>query len=373
MDRSKAQLLELTRCGLWGAEPDVALFEGGVDWMELLVLAKMQTILGVVSSAIERLPLHLRPERELGLRLHQRVSLGKRRRASQVDALDKLLRLLRRAGVERPVLLKGLGVGMNYLDPQVRQYGDIDIYVGIKHYYRVWDFICKELNITKQRDLTDHHFDFKFLNINIEIHKYANAPGSVAFSRTEFMEWCTSQLEGDKLREVSIDGVEVLLPPLDFDFIYIFYHSWRHFLTGGVGLRQICDWSCFIDKFSAEFNREELERLISLFKLQKPIALFATMAVKGLGLDSEKYPNYKSLSDQLYLDALDKVWCRGNFGHYNDDFNERRDRGLIVRKTLGIVAMLKDMIFLLRVDAHYAIKFYSLFTVEHIKLALKGV
>ncbi len=372
MERSKSQLLELIRCALWGGDLDTALFEEGVNWTAVLQLAKQQTLLGLVAIAVEELPLSLRPTRSDGLRLHQMVSLNRQYRGHQVEVLSKLLDIVKRAGVERPVLLKGLGVGVNYPDPTSRQCGDIDLYVGERYYFGIWDLICSELNIEKDESHCDHHFDFDFMGSSIEIHRYATAPNSVAFRSREFMEWCVSQLEGDELREVVIDGVKLYLPPYNFDFIFIFYHTWRHFLTGGVGLRQLCDWSCYVTAFSDKVDQKEVKRLIDHFRLKKMISLFATIAVKALGVDRDKFFGYADIDNRLYESALDRIWSRGNFGYYNTDL-QRRNKGFIARKVLGTVAMVRDMGYLMTIDWHYALRFYSLNFIRSVRMALKGV
>ncbi|MFI3304228.1 MAG: nucleotidyltransferase family protein [Rikenellaceae bacterium] len=372
MNGSKEQLLELTRCALWGGELSPSLFEMGVNWDELLQLAKEQTLLGVVSTAIERLPLSLRPTRATALRLHQMVTLNRQYRGHQVEVLRELLKLVHRAGVERPVLLKGLGVGLNYPDPTVKQCGDIDLYVGKKHYLEVCEFISKELEITIDTDHSDHHFEFRFMGINIEIHKYATAINSVAFRSREFNQWSIEQLEGDELREVSIDGVSVHLPPYNFDFIFIFFHFWRHFLMGGIGLRQICDWGCYVSRFSDKIDSSEVKRLISRFRLERPISLFATIAVKALGVSPNNFFGYASIDYHLYESAMERVWSRGNFGFYNVDL-KRRKRGFVARKSLGVVALFRDMGYLMTIDWHYALRFYTMSLFRGVHLALREI
>ncbi len=369
--RSQRQLLELTRCGLWGGEPDTTLFDEGIDWVEVLRLAKEQTLLGVISTAIERLPLLLRPPRSSALRLHQMVALNRQYYAHHAQVLAKLIELVARAGVERPVLLKGLGVGLNYPDPTLRQCGDIDLYVGEAHYRRVWDRVCEELG-APQKSHSDHHFDFELMGTSIEIHRYATAPSSVAFRSREFTEWSRSQLEGEALRRVTIQGVEVYLPSYNFDFIFIFYHTWRHFLMGGVGLRQFCDWACYATVQSGKIDRAEVERIVSLCRLERSISLFATIAVRALGAAPDKFLGYATEESDHWESVLGRVWSRGNFGYYNVDL-QRRSRGWLARKGLGMVAMFWDMCYLMTIDWRYALRFYASRFVGGIRLALRGV
>ncbi|MFI3282550.1 MAG: nucleotidyltransferase family protein [Rikenellaceae bacterium] len=370
MNRSQEQLLELTRCALWSKELSIQLFEEECDWAEVLQLAKEQTLLGVVSSAIERLPMSLHPSRSERLRLHQQLTLNRQYRSHHVEVLSKLLELVARAGVERPVLLKGLGVGLNYPDPSVRQCGDIDLYVGDRYYSKVREFLCDELGFEIDNTNVIQHFSFDFIETHIEIHRYATSPRGVAFRSREFTEWSVSQLEGEELRRVSIDGVMVYLPPYNFDFIFIFYHAWRHFLSGGVGLRQLCDWCCFINSFCDKLDVKELDRLIKRFKLRIPISLFATICVKELGVSSDLFRENISTTMPQYKKVLDKIWIGGNFGYYASR-EVKKSRTLFERKCNSFVSHLQKMKFLFDLDWKYSIGYYIPFFVMRTIHAVK--
>lgn len=356
MEKVKTQLLELIRCGLWEGTPDTTLFEKGVNWKELLNLAHKQTLLGVVSAAIEKLPATMRPNRNTMLYLHKKVTLNRQFRTHHFEVLADMLELLKRAGAERPVLLKGLGVGMNYPEPSLRQCGDIDIYVGPDLYEGVCEFLCCELGVTREIE-NDIHLHFMYKGTEVEIHKYAVTVRSIAYHREEFVAWCTEHLEGDNLREVDIEGIKVYLPPYDFDFIYIFYHTWKHFLSGGIGLRQVCDWCCYIDKFHDKIDKEKITKMLSVFKLECAISIFATIAVEELGLKREKFLNYSPANTLTYKKALDKIWEGGNFGYYRSE-RKTKSRTVFTRKIRTSISMFNDMRFIFKIDPLYAINFY---------------
>lgn len=179
----------------------------------------------------------------------------------------------------------------------------------------------------------------------------------MVFRSRDFVKWQSSQLEGDSLRKVSIDGVEVYLPPYNFDFIYIFYHFWLHFLSKGIGLRHICDWSCYINKLSDKLDKNELKDIISLYGLAKPISLFSAIAVECLGLDATKMPNYQKISDVTRQRILDKVWKGGNFGFYRRE-HKRRKTTVLGRKIASAGGLFNDMLFMFRIDPYYSLRVY---------------
>ncbi len=357
MELAKRQLLELLRSGLWGTQPDVELLESP-DWATILRLAHQQSIITIIEPAIERLPLASQPPRDAAMRLHQVVSRSRGYYTHHIEVLGRVIELLRRGGVERPVLLKGLGVGMNYPDASLRQCGDIDIYVGDRLFDSCCDYLVAELGIVRDGESeSEQHLHFDYFDTSIEIHRYAISPSYQPYHSREFMEWCRTQLEGDALREVEIGGVECYLPPYDFDFIYVHYHTWKHLLTGGVGLRQLCDWCCYIDKFHGRLDRVELDRVAHRFGLQRPISLFATIAVESLGVRAESLPNYVASEREIVDQVLEKIWQGGNFGFYREERAVKRE-SFIGHKLQTLNSILNDMRFVLRLDVTYAIRFY---------------
>ncbi len=370
MVSAQTKLLELTRSAIWETEPKNSIFEDPTNWNQILKLATQQTLQGLVSVAIEKLPRHLAPTRIETLKLHQTVAKNRQLYAQHTKALAKIIELAKQAGATHPVLLKGLGLGLNYPDPTLRMCGDIDLYVGSKHYDKLQSLLLKELKIPKSENISAHHFAVNIIGTPIEIHQYPTDPNNIAFNSNKFISWCTQQLEGEQLRRVEIEGVEVYLPPYNFDFIYIFYHSWRHLLTGGVGLRQLCDWGCYVSKFADKFDKTEIRRVIELLKLQTPISIFASIAVNELGVDPNKFADIAHTNHKHYNKALNKIWEGGNFGSYNK-IRETKSHTVLQRKWRSFKVQLHTMAFMMGIDWRYTTLFYTKFFAARIASSLK--
>lgn len=366
---SKEQLLELTRCGLWDREPNLELFrnsingsvdgESNINWQLIIKLAKEQTLLGIVYSAICKLPKELQPKRDILMRLHTMLTLNRQYYALHSEVLGKLLKLLKDGGIERPVLLKGLGVATNYLDPTIRQCGDIDLYVGESLYKKACDIIINSGDAVYDdySEGSDHHFHLKYCNVDVEIHKNATYATSIAYHSREFMQWNREQLEGGELRVVTIGREEVHLAPYTFEVVYLFYHAWRHFLSGGIGLRQFCDWSRYINAFYDKIDSEALAKLLKYYGIERPFALFSAIAVEELGLPKERFPNYNLAKAKGYKKVLDRIWYGGNFGFYRESRSVRKIT-IFGRKMQTLRCILSDMFFVFKIDPLYTLNFY---------------
>ncbi len=356
MDRIREQILDLLRCSLWGTTPSKELFEGEVQWGKLLKEAQQQAVLGQVYTQLEQI--EKRPESKLMMRLHTLTTLNRTMRLKQLQALDTITKRLAAVGITRPVLLKGAGVATNYIDPGVRQCGDIDLYVGKEHY----ELACNEAkkwseSIIFTDSMSRKHYHFNFDGISVEIHRIAISSNNISRHASKFDAWCVESLEGDALRHEVIEGVEVYLPPYNFDAIYIFYHAWNHFCTYGIGFRQICDWSRHLAVHRDKIDRQDLEQRLDYFGLTKPWGFFAAIATTLLGLDRDAVPGYDSSKDWKLDKVGERIWDGGNFGFYGGKFAGGKGFSTLVRKFFNFFALFHSFGFLRTIDKPYAYNF----------------
>ena len=123
--RVEDQFFALLRSGLWNEVPDRTLFAGGTDWEALYNLAFRQTVTGIVTDGIDRLPKDCLPPEPERLDPFLGDMMATARRNAKLDAfIPKVFDALQ--GI--PVLLvKGQSLAQDYPDPARRQPGDIDL------------------------------------------------------------------------------------------------------------------------------------------------------------------------------------------------------------------------------------------------------
>lgn len=288
-----------------------------------LRIAKSQTVLGLVANEV------LKTDSLAGLLTDQDKVKLKRFVMSNLatgqmlnNALVNIVAELRKHGVE-PVLLKGQGIAKCYPLPELRQCGDIDIYVGKENFAKA----CEVIGAMSTPE--DHHGDIPSLKhfhtrigkAFIEIHRYTDVyfPGRLDKVYQEISD------EGMETGLVPLDfaGVPVMSPSNDFNVFFIFNHFWHHFIADGVGLRQICDWVRLLHVNHGKINLDYLADVLNKMKLMKEWQVFAYIAVNTLGLPSEEMPFY----DPKYKKGADKVleliMQEGNFGYENQKGYQR--------------------------------------------------
>lgn len=310
--------LQLLRSGLYGTPIPESELPKQIDWKAITALAKKHVVLGIIIESIQFLPEQLRPAGPIATKLNK-FALGLIRTNMILDkSVAKLVSVLGENGVNG-VLLKGQGVARYYRLPQMRQSGDIDFYVGKQQYAKAID-ICTNLLSTDKKGshATMQHFGFNMDGVEVELHRLAAMMYSPV-GNSRFQKWIVEELENsNKKRILTINNTKVILPSYDFNALYIFYHAWYHFIFGGIGLRQLCDWVMIFHSHAGDIDRERLIHNLRRFGLTKAWKLFACIAVNYLGVSNDRIPLYDPAFSGKAEKVLEDIIEGGNFGYHSE-------------------------------------------------------
>lgn len=366
------QFFALIRSGLWGGKAASSPFDGGADWEALLRLASMQSLTGIFADGAGTLPRELMPPAETARRLF--VTVESIRRANRrLDAvLAELEAGLRREGIEG-ILLKGQGVARAYLNPERRMCGDIDLYPGKGDAYLRCCEIVRSLGESEGReDESEKHFHFNRRGCSIEIHSHVMLAAD-PFVNRRLQRWTDEMLDDpSKLRHVEINGVEVNLPPVDFDAVFILQHIANHLLKGGIGLRQLCDWSRYLHVHAAEIDRARLGNNLRTLRLMNCWQLFGWLAVNRLGLPEAEMPFYSPRHEKRALRCLRIILRKGNFGQYDKAARRNLDINFILRKMQTCLIVIGQHAELLRVIPAEVLRHLPWYLLDGIKRLFTG-
>lgn len=285
-----------------------------IDWKAVLALAQQHAVVGTIINSVQLLPGRLRPSGSTFSKMNK-FALGLIQANLVLDkTAGRLADFLREQQIPG-VLLKGQGVARYYPTPQVRQTGDIDFYVGKKLYRQAVDLCRSKLAANPAEcEETSAHFSFEMDGVEIELHRLAARMFS-PFRGRRFQRWIEQELErSPRRRELVLGGSQVVLPPVDFDALFIFYHAWFHYVTGGIGLRQLCDWAVIFQTRGSELNYAGIVENLRRFGLVKPWKLYACIAVGYLGVAPDRMPLYDPAYAAKAEKILDEIVAGGNFG-----------------------------------------------------------
>lgn len=308
----------LLRRSLWGNK-EVFLYSkiSLQDLRDSISIAKSQSVLGLVANVIlsdsafsEKLPV------QESAKLKHFVMSNLSTSQMLNNSLLLIVQELRKHGVD-PVLLKGQGIAKYYPVPELRQCGDIDIYVGQKDFEKTCNVIgAMSTPEDHQGDIPSlKHFHTRIGNAFIEIHRYTDVYYPKRLNRV--YQKISDDGMSSGLVPLDFSGVSVLSPSVNFNVFFIFNHFWHHFIADGVGLRQICDWVLLLHHNYGKIDLQYLESVLNQMGLMKQWKVFGCIAVDVLGLPRKEMPFYDNQYQKLSVKVLDLIMLEGNFGKEN--------------------------------------------------------
>ena len=380
MTKPQQQFLELLRSGLWGKPADASIFQGEIDWNSILRIAKEQTVQVLVANGIETLPKELWPPKVVIFKLMEVRTKTAKMHLLLNSVLAKITTALNAEGIPS-VLLKGQGLAQNYLVPESRICGDIDLYVGEENFYKACGIVASLSNEHNEPDAKitneEKHKEFKIEGVVVEIHKKAL---SNYITRQAYLQniWTKENLDlhfqDGTLPSRKFNQVSVSLPNADFNAIFILYHAAHHMAQGGIGLRQICDWVMYLKEHHAEINPQKLKATLRRFNMIPVWKEFSRFSVNILGSD----PHYLILTP-LKLNStkntrfiLEDIFANGNFGHYRQSSDTSQETNIIKRKWLSSVILAKRTTKQLKSFRGFALPYVMKHYINAIKRLFEG-
>lgn len=350
MTLTQEQFLWLLRAGLRGCpegkfpvHPPV-LGERVPSWGEIFRLARRQGVLLLVQDGLEVL-LESEPGWAQGEKALPPMSLLKlqrfrRKTARTHAALESLMgecvRCLHSDGLH-PVILKGEPLSVLYPHPESRSCGDIDLWVPPQEWKRASQRLSE---ILEPGERNGRHRSYHAANNNVvELHWQPLEWGE-PFRQRAFCRYSERELTlHSRPCSLPLSGLPVPVPPGKFNSLFVFAHAFHHFIEGGVGLRQLCDWVKVLEEasISSEADLFSLGSLLRRFALMRPWQIFGFVAVHHLGLEKEKMPFYCPEAEKDAAKVLAMILNEGNFGHYGkgglgedpqDDYLTKKQKSL---------------------------------------------
>lgn len=143
---------------------------------------------------------------------------------------------------------KGVGLGAYYPKEELRKVGDVDLYVPIPEEFERFCRILKEQGFQQEKTMADHHLSFfsvsSGIKFELEIHKKPiNSQENANFNREVDRIFALFTKVGNyQFPEVHIINGAIPVLPAEEMVFYLLLHMLQHFLSGGMGLRMLCDW-----------------------------------------------------------------------------------------------------------------------------------
>lgn len=336
----------LLRAGLW--ENDV---ESGTeeiaDFDDVLRLAGEQSVMGLIAAGIEHCHSAKIPHDIVYNVLGNTLQIEQRsRKMNDFIALhyDRLIN----EGI-KALLVKGQGIAQCYERPLWRTSGDVDLLLDYDNYEKAKLSITDVASNVMEEDPDMKHWDANVGDFEIELH------GTLRSLLLPRMDKVIDAVQNDTfinnhVRFWNVNGVNVALPSIDNDIIFIFTHIVKHLFHEGVGLRQICDWCRLLWSNKSKINEPLLKMRLIDAGLITEWKVFANLAVNYLGTSKDVIPLYecKPKWERKAKRLLGYILETGNFGH-NRDNSYFNNTGFIKQKIISLWRHTCDSITLFRI------------------------
>ena len=253
---------------------------------------------------------------------------------------------LRRHGID-PVLLKGQGIARYYPVPELRQCGDIDLYVGLENGEKVHDLLSSVAEKIDDRVLIHHgkHYHVTMPGgVEVEVHRYTDNHLTRKLEDTYQAASAKGTTEG--LVVYDFAGTPVNTPADEFNAFFIFNHLFHHFLTSGIGLRQFSDWMMFLHTRKGKLDLEYLHKLLTDMEMLMPWQAFGCVLVDDLGMPEDEFPFFDRVQEGKTDKILSRVLKEGNFGKERRVYKNRGTNYLLnkTRSFFGHIGKSADLV-----------------------------
>lgn len=277
-----------------------------LDWEALYEEAKVQGLLPLVFDAV-------RKETQIPAEIFPKCTQDVVRYVFHNEQLNyeqqNVLHLMRIHDIPC-VILKGSSCAIRYPDPTLRIMGDIDILVPPEQqmeavhilqtdgYGQVWDenHHC-HLTVSKNRIL-------------VEVHK---EPNGLFLNKNDVLIQTFRTYFSDALEKSRLEGELPILCD-EQQAVVLILHKLEHFLKGGLGLRQLCDWAVFVDQRMTKALWTSLEPILKSLGLLYFTGVITRVCVDFLKLSAEKVPWAMAYNANLSENVMEEIMSSGNFG-----------------------------------------------------------
>lgn len=212
-----------------------------------------------------------------------------------------LLRALEEHGL-KPAVIKGIVCRSLYPVPELRPSTDEDLLIDPEE-YQGYRKVLQENGFCTNRDEDDYEVMFVAADrdLALELHKSLFPEESEAYGDCgRFFEGALARAE-----DRTIGGVTVrTLSPTDH-LLFLICHAYKHFLHGGVGIRQICDLGMMAEKDGGRTDWKKIRSACEELHIETFAAALFRITERHLGFAMpEAFADFTVDESDLLADCL---------------------------------------------------------------------
>ena len=287
-------------------------------------MAEKQAVIGICFCGVQRFQ---RLGYDIPMDLYMKwlgmaAKIQQRNEVVNAQCVD-VQKMMEKAGF-RTYIMKGQGNSalyrVSYDDDNdnlclLRQSGDIDIYLD-GGFEKVNDFVQRTHPTNEINELEIHYHCLQ--DTEVEIH-YRPFIMRNPFKNRKLQKFFDDQSEACFTNRISIENkaesLEIMAPTIVFNLVHQMVHTYHHFITEGVGLRQLMDYYFVIQASNAD-DVFECQKMVESLGLNRFASALMWVLMHVFGLKVEQALWAPCEKDGRLL--LDEILMSGNFGHTDE-------------------------------------------------------
>ncbi len=218
----------------------------------------------------------------------------------------------------RHAVMKGQTCARFYSEPGLRRPGDIDVYVAERDFQRADDFLRDQGFLMTDRTML--HTTWVKDKLDVEVHwAVQKLQWPAAYKALQRMT--REEVDSKEPYKATIGGYEVSVLPPTLNIVLLTTHAFNHVVSGGLGLRQICDWAVVLKATRKDIDFAQLKAWLDELHLMRMYRVLACLAVRHLGYAEDEVrlidgeDTFSSRDERMAVRLLGWVKCAANFGH----------------------------------------------------------
>lgn len=278
------------------------------DWTALLRLAGEQKLLPLVYAAVRGTPGFAAVPEAVRAAARRQTMRETAAQTVHTEAFLRLYQALRAEGLA-PVVVKGIVCRALYPQPELRPSSDEDLYLTAAEMPRFHAVLLRAGFV-----LTEPERDYRSAHEARYVHPDTGlvVEGHWALFPTEYAVYAALNVQLPNLMQRAQDwesgGVTLRVPDVCDHLIFLLLHAFKHFISSGVGVRQLCDIALWMRRFGAQIDWQRVRAALRATHSEGFAAAVIDAGVHWFGLERAAAhipPDWETLeSAALLADAL---------------------------------------------------------------------
>ncbi len=210
------------------------------------------------------------------------------------------------------LVVKGMILRSLYPIPENRPSNDEDLYVEMKDFEAVKKIFLDNrfLIVSQSEDVTTFADPISHASVELHVNLFSKESKAYGNYQNSFEHAFDDPLVHQ------IQNVFVYSLNCDLHFLFLVMHFVKHFLHGGIGMRQVVDIIMYAEKYGDQINWEKIYETLEELHVLKLIENVFQMAIDHLAFDTSKIclPQDFNIEKWNYEALLDDILDAGVFG-----------------------------------------------------------